>query len=304
MKIKGPILPKNLHDPTGADRLERGAMLDFEGRLRKCVQAYQSVLDRLHAKPVINAKYEFALDIAVLMQMLDSASIAVDDILLQGGADNLWFFEGYGAVAYERGTAQEFHNLSRQSTVYKAGTPNLRALLNTPEYRLRVGLIRAREFEEVKGLSGQVKADMSRVLTDGIARGLNPLEIAHNLKEFEGIEQFRANRIARTEITTALRRARMDESDDADARYNLQTMQMHLSALGPTTRVEHAMRHGKLFTTDQQRDWWASDANSINCKCSTSSVLVDKMGKPLRPSIEEEMRANLAKWEKENAEDQ
>lgn len=302
MKPKSPIIPPNKEDPTGVDRLERGAILVFESKLRQCADVYKDALGFIRARPTVNAKYEFALDIAVLTQLLDSASLAVDEILLQGGQDALWFFEAYGAVAYQRGTAQEFANLARQSTAYAAGTENLARLINTPEYRLRIGLIRAREFEEIKGLSGQVKADMSRVLTDGIARGRNPLEIARNLTEQTGIEEFRARRIARTEITTALRRARMDESDDAQERYALRSMQMHLSALGPTTRVEHALRHGKLFTTDQQRAWWASDANSINCKCSTISVLVDKEGKPLVPGIRDGMMDDLQKWKDDHEE--
>ena len=51
-----------------------------------------------------------------------------------------------------------------------------------------MALVRARVFEEMKGLSGQVKADMARILTDGIARGLNPREVAKNLTNQAGIE--------------------------------------------------------------------------------------------------------------------
>lgn len=298
-----PIIPANMADPTGMDRLERGAMLEFRRKLRKVAQVYVDALGRLQAVPVINAKYAFALDIEMLTQLLDAASLSTDDILLEGGQEALWFFQGYGAVAYQRGTAQEFANIAKQSPIYAAANERgLQSLINTPEYRLRIGLIRAREFEEIKGLSGQVKGDMSRILTDGIARGRNPMQIAATLKEQTGIEEFRANRIARTEITTALRRARMDESDDADEKYNLKSKQMHLSALGPTTRLEHALRHGKLFTTEQQREWWASDANSINCKCSTVSVMVDKDDKPLRPSVVAGMQEQLTKWREENDE--
>lgn len=297
----GPIIPANTADPTGVDRLERGVMLVFADKLKQVVKVYQAALERIQSRPVINAKYTFALDIEMLTQLLDAASLATDEILLQGGQDSLWFFQGYGSVAYQRGTAQEYASLAKQSPVYAAANERgLQGLIQTPEYRLRIGLIRAREFEEIKGLSGQVKGDMSRILTDGIARGRNPRAIADSLAEQTGIEQFRANRIARTEITTALRRARMDESDDATEKYNLKTKQMHLSALSPTTRLEHALRHGRLFTTDEQREWWASDANSINCKCSTVSVLVGADGKPLRPSVLAGMQEQRDKWKEEN----
>lgn len=297
----GPIIPGNTEDPTGMDRLERGAMLVFGKKLRQVADVYKNGLSQIQSQPVINAKYSFALDVELLTRILDMSASLTDDILLTGGIDDLWFFNAYGSVAYQRGTAQEYASLAKQSPVYAAAKQgSLQNVINTPEYRLRIGLIRAREFEELKGLSGQVKADMSRLLTDGIARGLNPLQIADNLTEQTGIEEFRARRIARTEITTALRRARMDESDDAVEKYNLRTMQMHLSALSPTTRRTHALRHGTLHTSEEQREWWAEDANSINCKCSTVSVLVGDDGKPLRPSILAGMREQRSKWETEN----
>ncbi len=56
----------------------------------------------------------------------------------------------------------------------------------------------------MKGLSGQVKADMARILAEGMGRGKNPREIARDLTAQTGIEARRGHRIARTEVTTAL----------------------------------------------------------------------------------------------------
>src|SRR5690606_32096001 len=181
---------------------------------------------------------------------------------------NPWFFEAYVAVAYRRGTAQEFANLAQQSPAYLAGQQDLAAIMRSDPYRRRMALVQAREFEEMQKLAGDVRADMARILTEGIGRGLNPRTIARNLTDQAGIEHRRANKIARTEITTALRRARWDESDEATEKYGLRGKQMHLSALSPTTRATHAARHGNLYTTEQVRDWYSQDGNSINCKCS------------------------------------
>ncbi len=145
----------------------------------------------------------------------------------------------------------------------------------------------------MKGLTAEVKANMTRVLTDGLARGLNPLEIARTLKATTSLSQARANRIARTEITTALRRARLDESDDARDRFGLKSLMMQISALSPTTRKWHAERHGQLFTSDEVREWLATGANSINCKCVFISVLVDDDGNPLNPIIQERAQKML-----------
>ncbi|EAC0203679.1 phage head morphogenesis protein, partial [Salmonella enterica subsp. enterica serovar Schwarzengrund] len=161
--------------------------------------------------------------------------------------------------------------------------------------RRRLILVRARTFEEMKNFSATVKADMARILTDGLGRGQNPLEIAKRITEQTGIESRRANRIARTEITTALRRGRWDESDEATEQYGILTRQLHLSALSTTTRQSHALRHGKLYTTEDVREWYSINGNAINCKCTQVSVLVDEAGNPLYPNVINMARKGLEK---------
>lgn len=290
---RAPILPANPKDPTGVDRLERAAINDFDKRFRNIRNGYIAALNRIPASPVVNEKYAFNLDPALLSAMFGSLDTMVDEELMEGGEENLWFFNAYVSKAYQRGTAQEFANLSQQSPVYHAGQKSLSDIVMSEPYRRRIALVKAREFEEMKGLAGGVKPLLNRILADGIARGKNPRDIAKEITAATGqIDDVRARRIARTEITTALRRARMDEADDATERYGIQTMQMHMSALSPTTRITHASRHGTLHTTEEQRDWWSEDANSINCKCSTVAVMVDDDGKPLVPAIVDRAKRN------------
>ncbi|HGN1932018.1 MULTISPECIES: phage minor head protein [unclassified Providencia] len=293
-KIRAAIRAGTKADPTAVDKLERGAMKAFAKRIKKVSQGYIQLLNRIPSEPVVNKKYQFDLDPNYLSIILRDGELMVDEVLLQGGEFNNFFFNEYVSTAYERGTAQEYANLAQQSTAYAATQQSVATVLLSEPYQLRMALVRARVFEEMKGLSAQVKADMARILTDGIARGLNPREVARNLNEQSGIEIRRANRVARTEITTALRRARMDESDEASEVLNLETRQVHISALSPTTRPNHASRHGKIFTTDEQRDWWAIDGNSINCKCSTVTILTDKEGRPYNDTL-----LNKLKEEKE-----
>lgn len=289
---RSPILPSNQADPTGVDRLERGAMKDFDRRMRRIRNGYVEALARIPAEPVVNKRYTFRLDQALLSSIFADTDRLVDGILMEGGERNLWLFESYVGVAYQRGTAQEFANLGQQSPAYKAGRDSLQALLRSEPYQARLSLLRARQFEEMKGLSGQVKADMSRILSDGMGRGLSPRDIGRNLTEQTGIEARRGHRIARTEVPMALRRARWDEQDQAQEDYGTQAKLMHMSALSPTTRLSHARRHAKLFTSEEVRDWYARDANAINCKCSQVSVLVDDQGEPLVPAIVDRARKN------------
>lgn len=84
-KAKSPILPGNLKDPTGADRLERGAMNEFARRMKRIGKAYKDILDRIPASPSVNQRYTFDLDSTQLSMLLSNASLLVDEIL---GADN------------------------------------------------------------------------------------------------------------------------------------------------------------------------------------------------------------------------
>lgn len=281
-KTKPPILPRNYQDPTGADALERRAMKDFARRMNKISKAYKAALDKIPSSLAVNARYEYQLNPTLLSIILNDASYLVDQVLLDGNEYGLWFYE-YVDLAAEKGTGQSFANLSQQSPAYAAGRESLASILASDPYQQRMALVHARVFEEMKGLTAEVKRDMARVLTDGVGRGLNPREVARNLSEQVGIEKRRANRIARTEVTTALRLAKWDEDDEAQELYGLKTRLLHISALSPTTRRTHAARHAHLYTNEEVREWYAKDANSINCKCSQQSVLVDDKGNPVYP---------------------
>lgn len=284
-RTPAPILPSNRLDPTGVDRLERGAMREFAKRVKRIGEGYIGLLNRIPSEPAVNQRYTFQLDPLLLSMLLQNGESLVDDVLLQGGEYNNWFWQDYVSTAYQRGTAQEFSNLSQQSPAYAADRNSLSDLLLSEPYQRRMVLIRTREFEEMKGLGNQVKANLSRVLTDGIGRGLNPTEVARNIRDHVGIEQRRANRIARTEITTALRRARWDEHDEAGDDLGLNVRLLHLSALSPTTRNSHALRHGHLYTSEEVREWYSVNGNAINCKCTQVTVLVDEDGNALNPGI-------------------
>lgn len=295
---RGPIVPPGRdHDPEGTEPLIGRASAEWRRRLREVRDAYVNLLDGMpRVEVVTNAKrYTYEL----LPGLLNSIDLLIDSILLEGGSDSPWLFENYVQAAFERGTARAIRNLAAQSAAYRAERATLRDVMRLPAYQRRVAMVRARVFEQMKGLDGQVKADMGRLLADGVARGKGPLEIARNLTEQLNIENYRAERIARTEVNTALRRARWDETEDAKAAYGLKSVEMHISALSPTTRAEHAARHGKLYTLEETRDWFSDGATAVNCKCSTVTVLTDEKGEPIVQSIVERTAEARRKFEQE-----
>lgn len=292
------IVSRNEQDPGGFDRRERAAMKDFDRRIRRIGKLYQDLLGRIEFQSyTVNVvRYEFRTLPEVLTQMLSETEALVDAILLEGGPSQLWFTVGYVVPSYEQGTAQTWSNLGVQSTAYKTARPTVQSIFLSEPYQRRLGLLRAREFEEMKGLTQTVKTDMARTLTQGLAQGIGPREIGRQLTAQTGIEERRAARIARTEVGQSLRNARMDEATDAAIRFDMAMKMMHLSALSPTTRATHAARHGHLYDVQVERDWYAQDGNAINCKCSMTEVLVDDQGKPLAPGIVEKTQRRGEEW--------
>lgn len=291
------ILPSNAQDPTGQDRRERGAINDFDRRLAKVRALYIGLLGRIPYNVVtVNAEvYQYQLTPEMLQMQLDDVGAQVDRILLESDGRDLWFTEAYVEPAYKQGTAVQYSNLAVQSTAYAASRPTLDALLTSQPYRTRLGFLKARVAESLKGYAAAVRTHMGQVLSDGLAIGKGTREIAAQLTKQVGIESRAAERIARTEVPGALRAARMAEADQAGTDLGILTKEMHFSALSPTTRPTHRARHAHLYTTQEQRLWWDQDGNRYNCKCSTITVLVDKDGKPLTPGVITRAQALLAR---------
>ena len=99
-----------------------------------------------------------------------------------------------------------------------------------------------------------------------VQSGENPRETAKRLRGRFVVSKSRAERIARTEITGALRRGRWDEARDAQDKFGIETRLIHYSALIPgRTRDSHAERHGRIVTIEEQAEWYEQDGNGINC---------------------------------------
>lgn len=299
-----PIIPRNEQDPTGADSKERGAINEFAKRMNLIYRNMREILNRQpYTVVTVNSKilrvnatrYDFNLSPEILANLSQEIQSMIEAILMEGGEQNLWFLNSYVIPAAIQGTAQSHANLTVQSEAYARSRPTLQSLLMSDPYRKRIGLLRAREFEEMENLMNRTKDVMRRTLSEGMALGKNPRDISKDLQDATSLSKHRANLIARTEIPGALRRARMDEDEQAIKEFEFDAMQMHISAFSPTTRIWHAQRHGTLHTIQEQREWWSFAKNACNCKCSTILVLVGKDGKPLSPGILARANKNKAK---------
>lgn len=271
-----PILPTNESDPGGIDRRERGVMLEMSKRVRRCGKAYRDALGKIEFMAVNAQSYQFLTSANAIDLLLADLGMIVEQIMNDGG---LWVFTGFVRPAYQQGTAKAQANIANQSKLY-ADARSLEQLLTSEPYVKRLSLLRGREFEQMAGITQDVKTTLSRALTQGLADGVGPLEIAKRITEQTGITERRARNIARTETAEALREGRLAETESAQS-LGIRVGVMHLSALSPTTRVDHAERHGWVGTVQEEREWYAAKSGRRNnCKCSPSEMLLDENGKP------------------------
>ena len=211
-----------------------------------------------------------------------------DDIreLIQEGINGeRWLFESYVQPSYAAGASRAWSNLSVQSEVYRTALPQFANLLMSQPYQTRLALTGARVFEEMEGFAGDLGNKLAATLTRSVTDGMGIREVAGQIKQNFDVSESRALRIARTEVNTALNRARMDEAQAAEAMLGLEVKLMHISAFMPTSRPWHIARHGTLHTPAAQRQWWSEDGNSVNCFCTTAEIIIGPDGKPLAPGL-------------------
>lgn len=284
LKVGMPRLPRSERDPTGVEPLVGTCEKDLSKRLDAVKRYFVKQITDIPYKRLesagmaFNAYYAYEISEAELVRVYAGLDDVINEYIMETVQENSWFYTRYIEPAMRAGAAAAYFNIAGQIKEYSLITPTLSEFLVSERYRRRVALVKSRQFELMKGLAGDMKNDLARILAEGIGRGLNPRDVAKTISDQMDIEQYRANRIAQTEITGALRRARWDENEHAEDRLGIRFMELHLSALKPTTRASHAERHGKLYTTEEVRKWYSEGANAINCYCSQTAVAVDESG--------------------------
>lgn len=284
-----PAKPKHPSNPVGQTARIRKARRDWARHI-KPIQAWllqqfeqiprqelASNVGRLHVNRYV---YQISVErlnaiVAELVQRLGS-----------GSTKRRWLT--YIREAYTQGTGQQVVNL--QNVAGEQYNRTLAEVLRSDSWLTRIAMIESRVFEQMEAFEGDTANDLARVLRVGVENGLNPREVAEDIRERFGVSQSRANRISRTEITGAYRRARWDEDADANRRLGIRTKLLWYSARSETTRPWHASRHGLLYSQEEVREFYSQGGEQINCKCSQASVAVNEDGEPLNPKFVKEIR--------------
>lgn len=247
----------------------------------------------------VNAgKFIYDMTAAELADLLQVVQSILDDELLEGDSQNLWAMD-YVIAEYDRGTLNAFTNLSVQSQVYASQT-TLQQLLSSPGYLNQIAAARLTTFNDWKVISDTARGDLTNIITDAVARGVNPRETASVISKRLDVSMSKAKNIAQTEQVGALRQAQWNETDWAADRLGLNTGLLWLSALKPTTRTWHASRHGKVYTTEEVRDFYAENGNRYNCYCSQIPVLLNDDGSIFNEGLAEKLAKERKAWKSES----
>lgn len=243
----------------------------------------------------VNAgKFIYDMTAAELADLLQVVQSILDDELLDGGSQNLWAMD-YVIAEYDRGTLNAFTNLSVQSQVYASQT-TLQQLLSSPGHLNQVAAARLTTFSDWKAISDAARADLTNIITDAVARGVSPRDTAQVISKRLDVSMSKAKTIAQTEQVGALRQAQWNETDWAADRLGLNTGLLWLSALKPSTRAWHASRHGKVYTTEEVRDFYSEMKNRANCYCSQIQVLLTDDGQIYNEGLADKLAAERKKW--------
>lgn len=243
----------------------------------------------------VNAgKFIYDMSAQELADLLEAVQGILDDYLLEGGEQNLWAMD-YVVAEAQRGTLEAFNNLSQQSQVYASQT-TLQQLLSSPGHLNQVAAARLTTFSDWKVISDTARGDLTNIITDAVARGVNPRETASVISKRLDVSMSKAKNIAQTEQVGALREAQWNETDWASERLGLNTGLLHLSALKPTTRTTHAFWHGKVRTVQEVRDWYAVDGNKYHCYCSQIPVLLNDDGSIFNEGLADKLNKERQQW--------
>lgn len=304
--IRTPVIPRNKADPTQSSRPVNRMFRDIESRYYQIKVDLRQLFDEqligreveansqsgyaVHGQvfyQVNIGRYIYDLSARALSRLLESVQGILDRHLLDGGEQNLWAMT-YITDEYERGTQQAFTNLSVQSVIYEQQT-SLAQLLTSPGYLNQIAATQVATYSEWRSVSDKARGDLANIITDAVARGINPRETARIVSERLDVSMSSAKRVAMTEQLGALRQAQSNEADWSRERLGLNTAILWISALLPTSRQTHVARHGHTYSTEEVADFYSRNGNRYNCHCATVPCILDEKGKIVNAGLVEKL---------------
>jgi SPP1 gp7 family putative phage head morphogenesis protein len=175
----------------------------------------------------------------------------------------------YVESAYRRGLLNAFLASKKAKGLDQTAENFLRSSFGAPEAFDKIALLGTRVFENMKGLTGSMKAEMSRILASGLANGEGAEGIAKTMVEDLGLSEDRALMIARTEIINAHAEGQLDAFEQ------LGVEELGVQAEWTTAGDERVCpecedMEGQVFSVEEARGMIPLHPN---CRCSWTPYL-------------------------------
>lgn len=309
---------KRKSDPTGQASRRRKATRVLDARLRAAErQVKQLVRDvpstRRTVTPLapnqVTVIYDYPITPAELTLLEAEIRLIINEQLETEGqaAPPNWFWADQLEPPYRQGTMEEVNRINQLiAAAIIAGVIKdpfvqqvpINQVLQSSEYNEALRRLTVTNYGTIKSLSERTASQVIQQINSGISAGNSPTDISKAISERFDVAQSNAKRIADTEINRAYNDAKLDSGRIIEKRTGQRTGVLHISALLPTTRDSHADRHGNLYTVEDQQKWWDTGVNRINCKCSTSTALIDTKGNITQLEDQETLRAERKFFER------
>jgi hypothetical protein len=298
-------MKKTKSDPTGQAKNRRTANTKLKAKLNKIssfVKAKFRTIPRTSSQitVVVNQSitvFDYSISAEDQAQINKEIRAFINvELLGTAAGDTLigdWFWTEDVALPYRQGViaeSGEFNDLVAAAIlagVLVGGLPpkklSVEEIFRSARFKTKLDGEILNSFNAIKALADNTSTDLLRILNEGVVNGSKPSDIGKGIDGRISKAKSSAKRTSDTDINRTYNNALMDTDDQSFALTGLRSVVIHISALIPTTRPPHAARHGNAYTVTQQRQWWDTGSNRINCHCSTLPALVDENGNLVDP---------------------
>ncbi len=306
-------MAKNKEDPTGLARTRNRAARRLQKRITNAQRAIRVLFRGVprtrrtqavipNAESVVIYDYDMTPDQLQALYAQIRAELDAELETEQEQMPPFWWWMPIIEQPFRRGALEEVNQFNMlvglaiaAGLTVKGGIQPQRIepdqVIQSTGYQTALRGAQVSNYPVIKSLSDRTSAQVIQVLNQGIQAGDTPTAIAAKINERFDVSRSSAKRIAETEINKAFNDAKIAANSAAAELTGLRPALIHISALLPTTRPEHAARHGRVFTPKQQLSWWNTGANRINCKCTTQPILVDNRGNVVDTTLQQELQA-------------
>jgi hypothetical protein len=307
VKQRDPIVPGTSQDRTGTQGILRRALAQLRRRAAACVREVQAAFDLIPVvgdvarNDTIGSRFTlYAAQPEIIERVFNTITAALQRYYVgdTGGWRGHWFAD-FTEDAARLGSAQAHANLSALSPSYSASRTMADILFGAP-FRNRVAAAHIKSYEHWTGMVGQDRAKLADVVSRAIADGSSVRGAKTLIADAMNVSLRKAEGYAQTDITDALRVARIAERSWAEENLGVRSALLWKSALIPTTRPTHAARNGRVYTDAEVAEFYSRDGNIYRCHCSVTEVLLDENGAPLLSArAKETSRRELAVWRRQ-----